>query len=337
MTNRTKIASFQGWRFLFAIAIILCHLRLPENLHNYLAWGAKATIFFFIISGFLSAQSDTTDIKEYYKKKFLTIFPIHWICFLLTCILLVPYHSVWNADTWWIAILNVSLLHAWLPRWDVVMSFYGPSWFLSVLVFFYIILPLLQRLRKKSMKGFYTLVVGWIIVAIVIVNYWWSIPHPTDWNKSWIVTFFPFIRVLECILGMCLYDLQNIIKKSFNSLYEVGSALMLIAAIIVEEIYDLQIPCTAIAISLIILIFANSNGIITRILSTKIMVFGGDISMEIYMSHLLVIIGMGYINVLLPLPLWLNILLVFIITFLVAGIYAKYINPFIRHKLKTLI
>ena len=61
LPNRNK--AIDGWRFLFALLIIWHHLPwVNGHLHEL---GYCAVSFFFIVSGYLSFGSDTSNLKAY--------------------------------------------------------------------------------------------------------------------------------------------------------------------------------------------------------------------------------------------------------------------------------
>lgn len=193
--NRNK--AIDAWRFLFALLIIWHHLPWVDG-HVH-ALGYCAVSFFLIASGFLSASSDTSDLRKYYIRKFFRIFPIYWIALLVALIETVPIRSAWTPAAVWDILQHVFLLQAY-SAFEVRPMFYylnPPMWFLCVLVLFYILLPLLQRWQRKSPTGFAIGVIGWSMAAVSVTWIGFDGIYGLRVNM-------PLVRISECLLGMVL-------------------------------------------------------------------------------------------------------------------------------------
>lgn len=88
---RAKILPIQGLRGLFAIGIVFFHLHSAFGTWDVFPYGLElAVTFFFVLSGYLSMGSDISDVKGYYNRKFLKIWPIHLTTFILMSIAYLP-------------------------------------------------------------------------------------------------------------------------------------------------------------------------------------------------------------------------------------------------------
>ena len=193
MNNTSKIASIQLLRFLFAIGVVLGHIWNPITSSVVFSAGGKGVVFFLILSGYLSASSDTSDIKSYYWKKFKRIFPIHWIALFCAMVINLPQRSFWTISNLWAGLSSVFLIQSYIPDEAIYWSYYynGPSWFLSVIVLFYLILPICQRLRTRSKLFFYLFTICMCIFSVTFsfVSKW------SNWGSG----VFPPVRVTEFI------------------------------------------------------------------------------------------------------------------------------------------
>lgn len=329
---KSKMLSLQGLRFLFALGVFFLHLPYPAGIDNFCPYGYIGVTFFFILSGFLSASSDTSDIKEYYIKKFWRIFPIHWFAFVCMAIALIPTHSYWTFDTIWIALSNVLLLQCYYPDANVCYSFNGPSWFLCALLLFYILLPWLQRLRKKNRMGFYVLTIISLLISVLIsrttMNQEWAI-------KEWGRTNFPFVRLHECLLGICLYDMRKEIYKIIN-VWEISALLFFVISLLLVRFippFYTQIYWWLPIMMYVIYVFSNKEGgYLSKVLSSNFFVYMGNISMEIYMFHSIAIRLVPSIEFFfVAFPFWIDVLLVMILTTIMVFVYKKLIEKQINN------
>lgn len=147
---------------------------------------------FLIISGaaLMYTYERQFDIKEFYKKRFLSIFPMFWIGYFVTFL-----HSFW-INKW---------IDRTIPRQNIILSILGmdgylnglvPSfykigeWFLGFIIIFYIIFPLLRKMVIEHPKV--TLSVALIIYLAI------NIIYPFKINRS----IFLFTRLPELLFGM---------------------------------------------------------------------------------------------------------------------------------------
>lgn len=196
---RRRLVAIDAWRFLFALLIIWHHLScVGGHLH---ALGYCAVSFFLIASGFLSAGSDTSNIRRYYVRKFFRIFPIYWIALAIALIETIPTRSAWTPAAVWDILQHFFLLQAYSSFDNRPMFYYlnSPAWFLCVLVLFYAVLPLCQRWQRRHPTGF---VIGVAVYSAVAVAVTWVCFDGTYWVR----VNMPLVRISECLLGMVLAE-----------------------------------------------------------------------------------------------------------------------------------
>ncbi|WP_028235842.1 acyltransferase family protein [Pseudobutyrivibrio sp. MD2005] len=114
-------------------------------------WGSVGTCIFFVLSGYLiHMTSKNVDIKTYFKKRFLSIYPALWISFILAYIFL----SIQKQSMLWGG-HGLKLLLSFLGI-DTYVSLYGVltyacvgEWFTGMILFIYCLYPLFRVLMKK--------------------------------------------------------------------------------------------------------------------------------------------------------------------------------------------
>ncbi|WBB81911.1 acyltransferase [Micromonospora sp. WMMD882] len=154
VVRRGRLDSITGARFVAAFVVFACHV----GIYGFFAadsavgrWlkpatqgaGLEAVSFFFILSGFVLTWSARPGegYGRFLRRRILKMYPNHIVTFCLAMLLYAAAStSALNAT------LNVFLLHAWRPEPG---GGNGPSWSLSVDLFFYLLFPLLLPLAKR--------------------------------------------------------------------------------------------------------------------------------------------------------------------------------------------
>lgn len=333
MTSKTKIQAIQGWRFIFALFVVAAHLQLTGDY----TLSAAAVSFFLVLSGFFAAHSNTTNIRSFYSKKFWSFYPIHWFALILLAPMYFILSKYQTIDFLLRYLFNATLLQALIPpsfSWSVSggPTLNGPSWFLTVLLLFFFLLPFIQKIRERSRKLFYSLVILWCAFSVIF-------PYLID-NSEWYVYFFPPIRISECLLGLCLADIP-FWKKQMGTKSEFFVVGLLLLALISSAHISWIITSTYLwipVVSLVIWVFSQSHGVISKMLATKCMVWLGGISFEIYIFHWVMkrfVISIQEITKT-EFSTSLFVTLVMLFTGIVALIYHYWFEPRIINKLRKI-
>ena len=139
---------------------------------------------------------------------------------------------------------------------------------------------------------------GVLLVCAVVVPTLMSLTDEANIRGYWYVN--PLARFPDFLVGMLLYRVYEWCRSkqlSFStaSLLEVGAVCIFLLFYMVSE--DLvpkvyRYSCYYwIPISLVLLIFSLQKGFLSRVLSNKYLVVGGDISYSFYLIHLWVILA----------------------------------------------
>ncbi len=150
--GRVLVKAHTGIRGLLAFYIMLFHTLMyctGWNLH-----GSALMPVFFILAGYSLAivygnQLPAFEVKHYYRNRFARIAPVYYVVMLFALPLAVFGRSwVSPADIGWVFATNIFAVQMWasLPP----LSFAGPAWTISTLVFFYLVFPWLLRWHQKQ-------------------------------------------------------------------------------------------------------------------------------------------------------------------------------------------
>ncbi len=264
---------------------------------SYFSEGFIGVSFFFILSGFVLSlayterfKDQTITTKEYLIARFARIYPLHFLTFLLAIPrVLSRQNGHVNAKFFGTMGLNVSLLQSYLPFSGSYLSFNSVSWSISAEFFFYAMFPLLLVAIYKAKSKIALWAPLFLVPVLIFLT-------PEHWHKD-IFYINPVIRICDFFIGMLLYRLyvHGVFKPTTNR----GATILEIAALALLGVFFAfknSVPegyryCVYywIPMALIVLVFSYQQGAISRLLSNRILVLGGEISFAFYMCHVLFI------------------------------------------------
>lgn len=316
------IRSLQSMRFIAIFMIFLSHLGFLQQTEfanfygKYILGGASnsGVSFFFILSGFLLAYKYYDDIKQSVNLKYSYNFTVNRIkkfypLHLLTILVFIPnYFISYFANPLVevpLLLSNVFLIKSFIP-WDVAyFSYNAPSWFLSTLLLLYFITPpYLLKIRALLENMRYKL----LIIAILIISAYavgvgiiFILNNTDNQFTKWFVYISPFFRIIDFSIGILSGILVSYIKKAYNnkklnviafSIMEILCIIIFIIAyknrFIVDKFFRFGIYYIPI-LTIIVIVFSFDRGIISKIISNKVMMYFASISFEFFLIHNVVI------------------------------------------------
>lgn len=303
------VKSYQGFRGFLALGVFAVHLSILRQtaLANvYDNWligcGGFCVLFFFLLSGFGIGSSFAhkgnsaytyQGLKNYYWRRIKAIYPASIIIMLAWIF--------WDRATIFSdfsqglkqAIGNLLLIEDLIhvPRINPV------SWYLSFLLLYYAVAPLIAFLLSKIKwrPAFHLMIAAIFIGQIIMVTRNLDNPaHQQLFYTNWKFRFFDFLMGL--ILGFALQ--KPVIRKNshrylFFSCLEIGS-LILCAFFFYLRIY-VPVPYLhgtyyAPFIFLILIVFHEDGGILSKFLSRPSVQLFGGLSLYFYLIHFKVLL-----------------------------------------------
>ena len=182
----------------------------------FIQMGAIYMTAFFLLSGFvlyLTYQkkdlSNINDVKLFYKKRLINILPAYYVVALLF-IVLIGKESF--SENLLLAPVEFLLMQSsFMSIFNV--SHNNGTWFVSCILFCYLIYPFIQEMIKQSgvkTKIVILLLAGFILLySPLIVNHFNTISTYAD----------PFYRILEFMMGVILCSFTEDIQKMKISKY----------------------------------------------------------------------------------------------------------------------
>jgi peptidoglycan/LPS O-acetylase OafA/YrhL len=244
-------------QLLRAVAILMVfgfHLNLPG-----LRFGYLGVDIFFVVSGFLMMKIysalEIKKVKQFYLKRFLRLIPAYLVVSLLTTFvflsLVLPYEKISLVKQNFYAGILVSNFYYWTENQYFSNSGLRPLlnfWSLSLEIQFYLILPFVFLLIKKSMKllgliMFFSLVIFIVLDKIspetsffllpgrlweFLVGVWLS-SFLTTYNKNFRISIFTFRMVLISFPVLILiFDSVGVEKSVILNILAVVYTLILL-------------------------------------------------------------------------------------------------------------
>lgn len=323
MSKQIKsLDALTGLRFIAAFFVFVHHIAGKFGLpHVEYALGAPAVSFFFVLSGFILTyvyhdRLDRSGVKKFYFTRWARIWPLHFVCLLLSLFLAFSY-LVKQPDFLGKFVTTSLLVQSWVPKSDWAFAINGVSWSISTEMFFYLMFPLLlvggQRRFWIKYAG---LLAGMLVLASTVtwLSHFESLAHVDFYRMAHTN---PLMRLPEFCTGMAVGWIylnrskfeSRILNRSFwvDSIAEIGCLVMIVGyqwlARYFNVVYELRTAdwggpflagwfnfshgCLFFAAT--IYVFSRSHGAISRLMSAKLMVFLGEVSFAFYMIHQFVI------------------------------------------------
>ena len=269
MNERTR--NFQGLRLLFLIGIAFMHANM-----KFIGEGWLICTFFFVLSGFLYKQPEKMGV--YYRKKLFKIFPLYWLSLIL-CIVLRKVTVDWDI------LPHILLLQSYIPSSSTDLFYYnyvGVAWFISSLLFCYLISPPLYKLLNKIKTTNVQLVLLLLILFMFILRSTLKLP---DGYGIWFFYISPCFRILEYTTGMLLGMLIRDVEQKKIKGQEFISALILFAIIFYQR-NQLSVQfITVVYLFLVYYTYTYKSLLMDVLFGNKIVVALAKQGMALYLFH----------------------------------------------------
>ncbi len=262
-------------------------------------------------------------VRRFLVTRWGRLWPLHASCLIL-CITLSPYFrfsNAWTGTNSWPSLgANLLLVHSWFPVRTWFLDFNSVSWSISTEMFFYLTFPLLLACRRRF----------WILIPVSLgltmaVLYWSRIVADSPNHPGW---FWPESVLIAnplthwyqfCFgMGLCLLKLRMNASVPVSTHAGPGrtvrdTVIELVLAGCLALIYGwgtryprflpdltssffpilgqwLTIAMPVPVFGAIIYFFATSQGLVARILGTRLAVWLGEISFAFYMIHQIILL-----------------------------------------------
>ncbi|MCS0501308.1 acyltransferase family protein [Ancylobacter mangrovi] len=342
-----KLAPLTGLRFFASAAIVYFHIQGSYGTERISFPLANGVMLFFVLSGFIITYvypelPDQKVVIRYLTARFARIWPLHLTCFFLTIILYIGWQG--SPEQTKNAVINVLLLHAWVPFLSVIFSFNSVSWTISVEAFFYVMFPLLIANFGRTWIWKLSFAFGLGLMMCAITAYA-GVPisgGPNQVIGTTLLSVNPLARLFEFISGMCCClawrRYGHLMPRSFAA-----ASVIEVALIAFMLWYGLNVSAVSWAIGqatfppfgwwlnfgpallpcavALIFVLASGHGVVGWVLGTRPLVFLGEISFATYMVHQIVQNSFTYhFSALQGMPSWLALPTYLLTTFIASTV-----------------
>jgi len=312
VSERSRLPSLTGARFLAACMVLVCHVgvsliprlgntRAADYRRYFEAAGNVGVSFFFVLSGFIltwvSRPDDTS--RRFWRRRLVKIFPNHLVTLAAALLLMLSAGVAITVDN---TLPTVFLVQSWFPDQSVVINYASnaPSWSLACELLFYLSFPLLLRLAQGIRPQHLWRWVMGVAVGIALVPLLAGLlpgqprmPLTNEpWWEVWFTYYFPVTRLLEFVLGVLMALI--VLHQRWIRLGRGPALLLMVGAFVgganLPGVYD-RVAATALPIALLIAALAKADVLDRgRWLGSQPMIRLGEISYSLYLVHYLVVI-----------------------------------------------
>lgn len=285
--KRERYGSLDGLRAYAALGIILMHVLANINVkpsENYLTdklipFFTDFTLLFMVVSGFSLCCGYYTRIKDgtitpnaFYRKRYLRILPF----FALLCLIDLAFEP--NIGSLYEVFSNMTLCFGLLPP-DVEIHVIGVGWFLGIVFLFYMLFPFFVFMLDNKRRAWMSFVLAVIFVFI-------SIDYYSNPGRRCMVFCAPLF-IVGGIIYLYRHRLSDIGKR-YSLLSTVGVIVLTVAFFSIRELVLNDFTGYMLVLALFSAWLAYAIGAMDKVLNNRIVKYLSSISMEIYLSHMLV-------------------------------------------------
>lgn len=273
--EKKHYGAIDGLRTIAAIGIVMMHMRANNNyeivgtVYNKIIPSFTNFVFLFMTVSafgmccgyFEKVTKNQISVENFYKKRFQKIFPFFGVLVLLDIILSPSMNALYEAFA------NLTLVFGLLPEAGNI-SVIGVGWFIGLIFVFYLCFPFFCFLLENKKRA-------WTAFSISLIYNFVCIQYFEVGRKN-------------VLYSGCFFLAGGLIYLYKNELEKINHWLALgIAAISVCVYYTIggnSLCCLLISVAFLVYAITKKGGL----LENRITKFISGISMEIYLSHMVI-------------------------------------------------
>lgn len=295
------IAPLQSLRFVLALIIFLFHFPGCEVISPQVC--DMAVSCFMLLSGYVmtlaARRHPLPSYGSYLFKRFWRIWPLNVVSLAVAVTLWVYPMSVDMA--------SLLMVQAWIPDSSYYYGENGAAWFLSDLMFFYLLFPALYRLMWQHRRAAVFSLAGGLLLYFA----WVGVFCPAA-RLEGLIYVAPWVRIFDFVMGMaaaCIFEALPTPSPRRAALIQAVAVAAMAIFIAVSPAVSPRITLASwwwLPGAALIIALSLRGTWLDRLLSLRGMVWLGNVSFGIYMTHLLVIyiseIVLQKFSIAMPLP-----------------------------------
>lgn len=298
--KRTKIESLDGLKVIFFLAIFAMHASGAWSFKVSEILPGSAVTGFFVLSGFGVAYNylDREIDPFYVLKKLKQIYPIYLFSLMITTPVV-----IWKAgdgfleQAKWLPI-DLALLQSWTSN---AMNWNGVAWFLSDIVFCYLLAPFLLKWIKRFKHKFFAY--SFLILVLPVANQCLSL-YLNGLGITLSTYTFPVFRLFDFCMGMLLaplfigiHDCLGANACSRGNAFKIFASLLEIATLALWLCGDwVSFATTTYFQCIIAFVFAFESGIVSRLFRAGAFRLMAKYNLELFLLHQPLITYVGFVH-----------------------------------------
>ncbi len=349
---RGKLDGLTSVRFFFAMMVVVGHFtgKFADEVGTLPAFAYSmaplAVSWFFVLSGFIIAYnypelSTNKQRRDFLILRVARLWPVH--CVVLTAavfFLYVTHNSYLQRHENWL-IYHYTLTQTWTMNADIANGYNGPSWSVSNELFFYI--AYIGMLAPWRWLRILIVLVPVAIGAVLPIVHGCFLPVDSPGSTAGsphcnlLIFQFPPARLIEFVSGVVIYRMNLRVPQ----LIGLAAATAVFGCFIPPLPGIGNDPLALTAVREILLVVGGGaliaslarDGWLSRLLSFRPLVIGGEISYSIYMTHQ--VVNLGVLPLVHGLDLSLTFLLFIIITLASSAFLFYFVEAPVRDAVKV--
>ena len=286
-------------RVFAAMGIIMVHVKSNtsygidvEYFSRFILLLEKIPFLFMMISAFSmccgyfsSLTEGEISLDRLYLRRYQRIWPF-FACLVLLDVILSP-----GKEALYEGVTDLTLAYGFLPNNQIGVI--GVGWTLGIIFLFYMIFPYFCFLLMTKRRAWFVLVLS-IVLQYISIQYWFQPNYVAMPFNAWsnMLYCFPFF-----ISGGLLYLYRDAICNALGNHIVIRMVLLIVFPVIFlfgPNTVRATVPYTVLMLAGIMsaVISANSSGN-----NPSIIKFLSDLSMEIYLSHMVIFRGLERISI----------------------------------------
>ncbi|MND24702.1 Acyltransferase family protein [compost metagenome] len=292
MSAEKRFHSLDSFRGLFAVAVVLYHLRVSGSFTEWAFFRHSEVFvaFFFVLSGFVLTHAYGNKAHLNFRKFFISrtfrLLPLHLfmlgVFILLECGRYIAYHKGMAFNNAPFSekfapgeiLPNALLLQSWTHLTNP-LSFNYPSWSISIEYYTYMLFALILSIAGGVRQWLWALIVLATLTLIYTGNTFFTVE-----SIRGLAYFFT-----GCLTYMLYLKLAQPGQATFWLMTLLEVAAVAAALLFVVNDFATKALVASPLFSVIILIFAFDSGALSRVLAGQPFSFLGKLSYSIYLTH----------------------------------------------------
>lgn len=262
-------------------------------------------LLFFVLSGYLitylllkeKSVFGTIDLKKFYIRRILRIWPIYYTIILLTIILL-SFKSLYplleaEGNSGWHNIKTIVLYSFFLPNIGIILQYsittIAPLWSVGIEEQFYACWPVLIKRSRSILRSLLIFLIGYMLLKGAA----WGYAMTTGKNRIFdMLNLFSFDSL--CLGGIAAYlyfKKHKLLTFLYNPFVQAACWLFFLVSLVVGPLHITQVfdkELYAVAFAVIILNVSTNHKTIIN-LENSLFHFIGKISYGLYIYHMIVL------------------------------------------------